>query len=280
VLRDAGVLTAVDVVSFGMLSVDANHVRLAVVDWGGTGPSALLLHGLAGHAKEWTDTAAWLSEDHRVVAFDQRGHGGSDRRPTDLSKDAFVDDVRAVITELGLAPLVLIGQSLGGHTAFLTAARHPELVSALVVAEASPEGDDPDSVECVRQWLAAWPVPFPSREEAIQYFGGESLAARAWADGLEECADGWWPAFDIDVLITALAEGTRRDYWAEWERIQCPTLVVRGERGWLAPDTAEDMLRRVPSAQLAEIAGAGHDLHLDQPDQWRRVVTDFLAPRT
>jgi pimeloyl-ACP methyl ester carboxylesterase len=260
-----------------MLTVDANHVRLAVVDWGGTGPSALLLHGLAGYAKEWADTAAWLSVDHRVVAFDQRGHGGSDRRPADLSKDAFVGDVRAVINELALAPVVLIGQSLGAHTAFLTAARYPELVSALVVAEASPEGgDDPESVERVRQWLAAWPVPFPSRDEAIQYFG-DSLSARAWADGLEEREDGWWPAFDIDVLTTALVDGTRRDYWDEWERIQCPTLVVRGEHGWLPPETAGDMLSRVPSARLAEITGAGHDLHLDQPDQWRRVVTDFLA---
>jgi pimeloyl-ACP methyl ester carboxylesterase len=264
-----------------MLTVEANHVRLAVVDWGGPGPSALLLHGLAGYAREWTDTAAWLSVDHRVVAFDQRGHGGSDRHPADLSKDAFVEDVRAVITELGLAPVVLIGQSLGGHTAFLTAARHPELVSALIVAEASPGGgDDPESVERVRQWLAAWPTPFPSRDEAIQYFGGDRLSARAWADGLEQRDDGLWPAFDLDVLTTASAEGTRRDHWVEWERIQCPTLVVRGEHGWLPLDTAKDMLDRLPNAQLAAISGAGHDLHLEQPDQWRRFVTGFLAQST
>jgi pimeloyl-ACP methyl ester carboxylesterase len=273
---DEGALTAVVVVSFGMLTVDANHVRLAVVDWGGSGSSALLLHGLAGHAGEWSSTAAWLSLDHHVVAFDQRGHGDSDRRPHDLSRDAFVEDVRAVITDLGLAPVILIGQSLGGHTGFLTAARYSELVSALIVAEASPEQDDPESVERVRQWLAAWPTPFPSRQEAIQYFGGDSWSARVWADGLQERADGWWPAFDLDVLIAALADGTRRDCWAEWERIQCPTLVVRGEHGWLPPEAAEDMLRRLPSARLAEITGAGHDLHLDQPDQWRRVISEFL----
>ena len=68
------------------------------------------------------------------------------------------------------------------------------------------------------------------------------MSARAWADGLEEREDGWWPAFDLDVITTALAGGTRRDYWAEWERIQCPTLVVRGEHGSLLPETAEDML--------------------------------------
>ena len=81
--------------------------------------------------------------DFRVIALDQRGHGRSEREPTDLSRPAFVGDVVAVVEQLSLAPVVLIGQSMGGNTAFLAAAAHPGLVESLVVIEASPDGPDP-----------------------------------------------------------------------------------------------------------------------------------------
>jgi pimeloyl-ACP methyl ester carboxylesterase len=104
----------------------------------------LLLHGLAGHAGEWVDTAAALTDCGQVVALDQRGHGRSETHPGDVSRDAFVADVAFVIDALELAPVVLVGQSMGANTAFLTAAAYPERVAGLVVAEASPDGPAPD----------------------------------------------------------------------------------------------------------------------------------------
>src|SRR5689334_10962810 len=106
-------------------------VRLACRDHGGDRPGAVLAHGLAGHAGEWDGTAAWLGRTHRVVAPDARGHGRSGRRTGGVSRTACVDDLAHWIELLGVAPAVVIGQSLGGHTAFLLAARRPELVRAL-----------------------------------------------------------------------------------------------------------------------------------------------------
>lgn len=94
----------------------------------GFGPPGLLLHGLAGHAAEWDVLAELLLPTHRVIAYDARGHGASDRHPPSVTRTAYVRDVVAVITQLALAPAALIGQSLGGHTAMLTAAAHPSLV--------------------------------------------------------------------------------------------------------------------------------------------------------
>src|SRR4051812_46989194 len=100
-------------------------VRLRIRDHAGPGPAVVLLHGLAGHLGEWDETARWLSRAHRVVAVDQRGHGTSERYPGDVSRAAYVADVMAVIDHLALGSVILIGQSLGGHTAMLTAAAHP-----------------------------------------------------------------------------------------------------------------------------------------------------------
>jgi pimeloyl-ACP methyl ester carboxylesterase len=89
-----------------------------------------MLHGLAGHAGEWTETASWLTGGYHPFGLDARGHGRSERLPDDVSPAAQVADVAFVIEQLALGPVVLVGQSLGGLTALLVAARHPELVRA------------------------------------------------------------------------------------------------------------------------------------------------------
>jgi pimeloyl-ACP methyl ester carboxylesterase len=115
-------------------------VRLAWRDFGGDGQSVLLLHGLAGHADEWAQTASWLTARCRVVALDARGHGRSERFPADVSRDAVVADAVFVVEQLRLQPVVVVGQSVGGLTALSLAARQPELVRGLVLVDASPSG--------------------------------------------------------------------------------------------------------------------------------------------
>jgi pimeloyl-ACP methyl ester carboxylesterase len=257
------------------VSIAGRDARLEALDFGGSGPGALLLHGLAGTSREWDDTAAWLAETHRVVALDQRGHGRSERRPADVSREAFVEDAVAAIERVELAPAVVIGQSLGGHTAFLLAAERPDLVRALVVAEASPAKADPAAARDVAELLSSWPVPFPTHDAAVEFFGGDSLRARAWANNLEECDGGLTRAFDVDIMAAALAAAAY-SCWSEWAAIRAPCLVVRGESGELSASEAESMVGEVPSAKLVAVHG-GHDVHLDAPEAWRNAVTAFLA---
>ena len=249
--------------------------RLWCADYGGSGPPAVLLHGLAGHAREWDSTAAWLAREHRVVAPDARAHGRSERTPADVTPEAFALDAEHWIEQLGLAPAILIGQSFGGLTALRVAARAGGSVDALVVAEATP-AEDPDGAAAVAGWLESWPVPFATLGDALAFFGGDSLWAQAWSSGLEQRAGGLWPAFEPDVLLTALRQTNARDFWDEWARIACPVLVVRATTGVSEAETRR-MLELLPGARLSEIADAGHDVHLDQPERWRAAVQDFLA---
>jgi pimeloyl-ACP methyl ester carboxylesterase len=265
--------------------VSRDGVRLALEDFGGAGPPVLLLHGLAGHTLEWAHTGQYLTDRHRVLALALRGHGGSERTPGDVSPEAHVADVAFVIDELGLARAAVVGHSLGGVIALLVAAEHPELIRALVIADACPQRPHKREVGVakVRHALARWPVPFASREEATRFFGGPSMAAQAWVGGLEQRRDGWWPQFDAEVMVRTMHEVCGRDYWEEWEQIRCPTLVVRAGRGMIPRGYLEAMSARMPSMQLREIEGAGHDLHLDRPGEWLAALDAFLGatdPRT
>jgi pimeloyl-ACP methyl ester carboxylesterase len=257
--------------------VTGRDARLEALELGGAGPGALLLHGLAGTAREWEETAAWLTQTHRVAALDQRAHGRSERRPADVSRAAYVGDAIAAIEQLELAPVLLIGQSLGGHTAFLVAAERPDLVRALIVIEATPTREGPEVAEAIRDYFGTWPLPFPSQEAAVEFFGGESMRARAWARNLVATPAGLQPAFDADVLVAAIADALAGDYWDEWRAVGVPTLLVRGEQGELSAEEGAKMLADVPSAQLVSISRAGHDVHLDAPEAWRAAVSGFLS---
>ena len=257
------------------LRLERGDVALRALDFGGSGPPVVLLHGLAGYAGEWGETAAWLRESHRVVAPDQRGHGESTQVPPTVVPEAFVEDVAAWLDALGLERVSLVGQSFGGFIAFLTAAWHPERVERLVVAEASP-APSPSAEQEVRSWLECWPLPFADEGAARRFFGGESLRARAWAGGLEAREDGLWPRFDPETLLLALREAAS-GWWDAWSSIRCPTLVARGEHG-LALEAARRMVARLDGALLETVFGAGHDVHLDRPGEWRSIVERFLDP--
>ncbi len=257
------------------LTLRRDSVTLAGYEYSQSGPSIILLHGLLGHAREWDDTAEWLSPTSRVLALDMRGHGRSERNPPSMSLSDLVEDVVSWAHRLNTQRVVLVGQSLGGLVSFLVAARHSHLVEGLVVVEASPSADEHAPAR-VRAWLRTWPQVFSSREAAVAFFGGDSLRAHAWTSGLEPKAGGVTPAFDESSVLRALDESAQRDYWEDWRHIICPTLVVRGELG-LDPAVAEAMVAAIPQGHLATIAKAHHDVHLEQPGEWRDALARFLT---
>lgn len=259
--------------------------RLALWDLGGEGPPALLVHGLAGHAGEWSATAAWLGRTRHVFALDLRGHGHSEPRPGEVSPAALRDDVCSALEQIG-APALLLGHSLGGRVAIPAAAARPDLVDCLVVAEAGPAGS-PDGAQLkaaeVEAGLKKWPVPFPDAAAAEEYFGGPGARADAWTSGLRQSPDGrLHPRFEVEVLARMIRATAAEDCWEAWSGIACPTLVVRGSgRGGFPIEEVRQMLAELPGARSAEVADAGHELHLEAPALWRAAIGEFLdhAPR-
>jgi pimeloyl-ACP methyl ester carboxylesterase len=259
------------------LGVSRQGVRLECRDFGGRGAAVLMLHGLAGHSGEWAGVAALLGADFRVIALDQRGHGRSERHPGDLSRHAFVADVAAVVARLSLAPVALVGQSMGGNTAFLAASRHPELVRSLVVIEASPDGPSPELPARIRRWLDSWPTPFADEARAREFFSSQNLAPDAWTAGLERRDGALWPAFSNDVMVQCIAELAKCGYWAQWRRVRCPALLLRGQQGNFDADHYDELAHALPDGRWATIPNAGHDVHLDASAELADQVRAFLT---
>lgn len=189
-------------------------------------------------------------------------------------------DVISVLDRLGLEEAVLVGQSAGAHTAMLTAARHPDRVTELVLIEGGPAGAEKRATDDVISWFASWPCPFEDVPTAVAYFEdqyGPGTAATVWAAGLQSDGDGLVPAFDLDVIDEVLRKIHSPDRWSEWDSITAPILLIKGEHGFQSAAEVEAMLRRNQRARLAEMAGAGHDVHLDSPTVVATQIENFLG---
>ncbi|CAM5597218.1 alpha/beta hydrolase [Streptomyces spiroverticillatus] len=248
-------------------------------------PGVLLLHGLMGRSSHWAATARWLAERHRAVALDQRGHGRSEK-PSDgpFSRDAYVADAEAVVEQLGLAPVTLIGHSMGALTAWQLAAKRPDLVRALVVCDMRASALGAASQREWEDWFKAWPVPFATLADVRKWFGEDDpwverpspARGEFFAEVMAERADGWRPVFSRRQMLLSRATWVYDAHWDELSQVQCPTLVVRGLDGELGRAEAQEMVRVLPRGQYAEVVDAGHLVHYDQPEGWRAAIEPFL----
>lgn len=172
------------------------------------------------------------------------------------------------------APVALIGQSMGGHTAMLVAAARPDLVSRLVLLESDVGGGSEADNERMGDYFRSWPVPFPSRAAAESYLGDGPLE-RAWVADLEQRSDGLWPRFKPDIMVSTI-NAVIPPRWDEWESITAPALVVYGEHGMFTSRNKSGFVERGRNVRRVDLAGGSHDSHLDAFDSWIIALRSFL----
>ncbi|GAA1900411.1 alpha/beta fold hydrolase [Streptantibioticus ferralitis] len=248
-------------------------------------PAVLMLHGLMGRAAHWAATARALAARYRPVALDQRGHGRSAKPEGPYSREAYITDVEAAVEQLGLAPVVLVGHSMGALTAWQLAARRPDLVRALVICDMRASALGEASQREWEQWFASWPLPFAALADARRWFSADDPTlerprpARGafYTEVMEERSGGWWPLFSFDHMLNSREPWMRDAHWDELAQVHCPTLVVRGWDGELGRAEAQEMVRVLPYGSYAEIPDAGHLVPWDQPEAWQQALDEFLA---
>ncbi|WP_280419198.1 alpha/beta fold hydrolase [Nocardia carnea] len=251
--------------------------RVCYTDFGGSGLPVLALHGTFGRGSIFAGLARELAGVARIIAPDQRGHGRTDRRESYTCAD-FVADTAAVLEQLELAPVVVLGHSRGGITAYQLAARYPELVAGLIIEDVGPVMRQPEiehPVLPVRGWPAAAPTE-ADLADALQARGIPDVSyflqsAVTTPDGRSRFL------FDWEDMMAVQLSGVG-DWWADWLGSACPALVVRGEHSSMLPARlATQMAARRPATRLVDIAGAGHWVHDDAPAAMAAAIRYFVA---
>ncbi|MQA11367.1 MAG: alpha/beta fold hydrolase [Pseudonocardiaceae bacterium] len=243
-----------------------------VVDFGGTGASIVLLHGLMGRARTWWSVARWLTRYGHVVGLDARAHGRNPVREPARTEE-FVADAAELVRSLDAGPAVLIGHSMGGLHAWALAASHPELARAVVVEDMAPDQRG-KTVDEWRSYFESWPVPFSSIAHVREFFGD---TGDYFAECVEERSDGYHLIAPLDAMYEIAAEWGRRDYWSFVDKVRCPLLVIEPEHSAMPPGQLAELARRVPDGRHVLVPGAGHVAHDDAPEMYRGAVEAFLS---
>ena len=272
--------------TFHERAIRVNGLNLHYLDWGPpTAPPVVLLHGITGHARVWDHLAERLVPGRRVLALDQRGHGDSDPAPDDDYRVAtMADDLAAFVSSLGLDRFALLGHSMGGRIAIQYAAAHAVRLERLIVVDIGPD-IELAGLQRVRDMMAQSPERIESEDWAVEYNRRANprqdphLLRERVRHGLKRLPDGgltWKYAKGLRDMMRA---GRRDavDLWEPLPRIPCPTLIVRGaDSDILSAEVAKKMAGRLAEGRLVEIAGAGHTVPADRPEDFVRQVRAFL----
>jgi esterase len=274
--------------------VPVNGLSYRYLRWGDErSPAVLMLHGLRSYAHTWEPVASALSSTHLVIAPDFRGRGDSSWDPGhDYFTNAYVRDIEDLAARLGLARFSIVGHSMGGTVGYAYAARHPGQVRRMVVEDIGPGSSTQTAgADRVLREMSATPESFASLDAVRAYWRAtrpgiteDALASRI-QHTVRSGPDGRWQwKLDMTGIAKARLSGDPAgpvDLWECVDALRCPTLVIRGARSdFLPAGTCERMAQRQAFVEWAEVPGAGHYVHDDNPAAFIRLVTGFLSRDT
>jgi 3-oxoadipate enol-lactonase len=249
----------------------------------GSGSPLVLVHAGPADRRMWDPQWAAFRARHRVVRYDARGYGESLPPAGPWSQHG---DLLSLMDELGIARAHLVGASMGAGIAVEAALARPEAVASLVIAAPGGALLGPPSEDLQTVW----------REEIAALDSGDIDAAvevnlRAWVDGPSR------PIEAVDPALRAFVGTMQRDAFElpEWDpddapeaelsppaearlaEIDCWTLVVVGEADQPSiVHAAAQLAARVPAARLVSWPDVGHMVSLERPDDFGRLVLDFI----
>jgi pimeloyl-ACP methyl ester carboxylesterase len=275
------------------------------LDFGGSGQPLLMVHGLGGNALNWMSVGSELAKDYHPIALDLAGFGQTPLFNRSAAVGANAGLLHSFIEKVIGEPVMLMGNSMGGHIAILEAADHPSWVSAMVlVAPAVP------SVHVYQQHeplvlgvIAALSIPGLGQnllEWRVRGMGAERLVQQTLSMVCADPSRIGPEVLEAHIQLTRERERIGRQnarafvqasrsisfrmadprFWSRAAKVQAQTLVVHGSLDRVIPlAAAQQLAQRRPDWTLQVIDGAGHVPMMETPDEFMSVLHAWSVNR-
>jgi 3-oxoadipate enol-lactonase len=254
--------------------IDANGVSLHYVLSGNRGPSVVLLHELGGTLHSWNKVTPRLAEHRRVLRYDQRGAGNSEKVRSDFTNDILVADFEALVTALRLPPpyhFVTVAAAATQALRFLE--KHPDQVGSLTLCNPAP-GVDPSRAAALDERAA-----FAMREGMRASL--PTTLDISYPKTLGDPADyeayrGRYLGNDPVGFGYGFRALARTNMLHMLPLVRCPAMVVAGRHDTVRPHTGSaELAKKIPGARF-ELVEAGHFLPTQGPEPLIALLEDFL----
>ncbi len=239
---------------------------LALDDGGSGGLPVVFVHSLAGNSTHWAVQLAHLRRDRRAVALDLRGHGRSEPpKNGDYTIAAMAGDIAAVVDTLGLGRFVLVGHSMGGGVALAYAGAHPDRVAGLVLVDPIGDGKQIPPAEA-KAYLAGFESNYDSTSQGYwtTVAGPDSAVRKRLLADLE--------ATPREAVVQVLRDVMQFDPDPALARYSGPTLSIVTPHNNM-PSSLHRLGTGFPHRM---VEGTGHWIQLDKPEEFNRLLDEFL----
>ena len=245
----------------------------------GSGEPLVLVSGLSGVARYWAPQIPAFSARYRVITYDQRGMGASDRLQREFSLDQMAAELAGLLDALGIARAHVVGLSTGGAIGQTLAIEQPGRVARLVLCSTWTHCDPwfRRLFEARRRMYAECGPELHAMFHPLWLFPPDYVNAHdAEIDEERRRAAKGAPPVEVSIgRINALLGFDRR---AGLGRIQAPTLILASDNDYITPGYyAEALAGAIPGSTLKVLQGGGHSISKTRPDEFNRLVLDFLA---
>lgn len=241
----------------------------------GAGAPLVLVHGYLGGAAQWQAEIDRFADRFDVIAPDLPGYAGSAALPPTTRIADFAAAVVALLDELGVGRITLLGHSMGGMIVQELAATHPDRIARLILYGTGPLGLMPNRFE-----------PLETSRERVRADGVAQTIRRIGATWFRkgEAAPGFGVVARLGAQASEAAALAGLDAMSHWDgrgaldRLIMPTLVLwgDGDRSYRWPQI-EALWQGLPDASLAVIPGTAHAVHLEKSAIFHALLDDFLA---
>jgi pimeloyl-ACP methyl ester carboxylesterase len=277
-----------------MTEVTAHHglfkdTNLHVDDTGGSGRPVVLIHGWPLSGESWQDQVpALAAAGYRVISYDRRGFGRSDKPLTGYTYDTLTEDLHALLTELDLNDVTLVGFSMGGgEVARYFSLYGAERLRSVVFASAVPpymmkSSDNPEGplekseAAKMAAQLTANQETFYDQFTTAFFSAGDVLKVteQQRQDALALCLQA-----DKKAALACMTAFGTTDFREDLPKVSVPTLVVHGDADGTVPfeGSGQRTHEAIPGSELHVIAGAPHGCNVSHASEFNQVVLNFLA---
>ena len=284
----AGTVAAADD-SGSVENTSADSVRLHIEDSGGSGRAVVLIHGWPLSTQAWEPQVSVLqAAGYRVVAYDRRGFGHSDKPESGYSYDVLADDLQRVMDLCGLQDVTLVGFSMGGGEVARYIARHGESrLRSVVFAAAVPPymmktAGNPEGPLTPETALQTKGALEQDRSSFFEQFTKDFFSANGVLKVTESQRGDAKTACHQSAQHAALAcleAFGATDFREDLKKVTVPTLVIHGDADAIVPVEGSGLRthRAVPHSQLVKVSGAPHGLNVSHAQMFNDALLSFLG---
>jgi len=258
-------------------AADGTRIHYEVTGKSGATP-VLMIQGLGASKNAWNLQRIAMATRFRIISFDNRGAGRSDKPTEPFTLEQMADDALAVLDAAGIETAHVVGASMGGVISQIVAVKFPHRVRSLTLVCTACR-NHPWRQELLRSWAktAADKGMIEVGKEAAQWVMSPRsfrrlVPAFTWMGPLAALRPRHSFVSQIDAILN-----TREDLVDQLSTITAPTMVIVGNQDILTPrGDSEEIAERIPNAELVVISGAAHGLMMEHSSTFNRILIEFL----